>query len=484
MLVLLISVAHGALDSLVYSGNWSVREDMLPTVSSIDRPGFQVTLKPVKRQPNITFIRCSISFDDIDNDVLSDIHDMTGIIAGDGEFGLCYRPAPNLNFTASCLFLEQILNEMNVSLSTDYLAHEFIAYIMEHKSVSTHQSAFGFVIGEGEAYQTYDLPSRLNGTYSINNEIELLLSGTQFNLRMFVSESRIFGVWMAAVLAFEFYGWAGLVKVFSTNTRQKFLSPHSLMMYIGFDISVGFVLFVYFSVYSVYLIKLYVTLFISTIGTYFLMKMHVLVVVWKANNGGEVADVNRFRLQILFFFAETYTIMAVTATAACFVFTNPFPNLLLLYSFWLPQIWHMMWNNYRSDKLIPFIIILSCSKTFLLVYGSFYKYSIMSGVSPVTGTIFLFYFWLQVLLLVLQCLWGGSFFLPRCCKKPPFDYQAERPLPGTECPICMSLIEDTERAMVTPCGHGFHRACLLQWMEQDMICPVCRTELPFVSGRE
>ena len=32
--------------------------------------------------------------------------------------------------------------------------------------------------------------------------------------------------------------------------------------------------------------------------------------------------------------------------------------------------------------------------------------------------------------------------------------------------------------MRTPCGHNFHGACLVNWMNIKMECPQCRRKLP------
>ena len=55
-----------------------------------------------------------------------------------------------------------------------------------------------------------------------------------------------------------------------------------------------------------------------------------------------------------------------------------------------------------------------------------------------------------------------------------------------ECPICkismgMDTNDETKEIsdfMMTPCGHRFHKKCLLDWMSRKHECPNCRTNLP------
>jgi len=52
--------------------------------------------------------------------------------------------------------------------------------------------------------------------------------------------------------------------------------------------------------------------------------------------------------------------------------------------------------------------------------------------------------------------------------------------PSFDCVICYSEIDVRNRRgyMLAPCDHLFHRACLEQWMEVKMECPICRHDLP------
>jgi len=49
-----------------------------------------------------------------------------------------------------------------------------------------------------------------------------------------------------------------------------------------------------------------------------------------------------------------------------------------------------------------------------------------------------------------------------------------------ECTICCGA-ENDEKKLELPCGHAFHKQCLLPWLQQAHSCPCCRHELPGVA---
>ncbi|KAJ4912966.1 RING/U-box superfamily protein [Raphanus sativus] len=46
-----------------------------------------------------------------------------------------------------------------------------------------------------------------------------------------------------------------------------------------------------------------------------------------------------------------------------------------------------------------------------------------------------------------------------------------------ECPICLEEYHIDNPKLLTKCGHNFHLACILEWMERSEACPVCDKEL-------
>ncbi|XP_058456194.1 E3 ubiquitin-protein ligase TRAIP [Malaya genurostris] len=44
------------------------------------------------------------------------------------------------------------------------------------------------------------------------------------------------------------------------------------------------------------------------------------------------------------------------------------------------------------------------------------------------------------------------------------------------CAICSDLFMPSDDVHMTPCGHSFHFACLLQWLQRSKTCPQCRNK--------
>lgn len=106
-----------------------------------------------------------------------------------------------------------------------------------------------------------------------------------------------------------------------------------------------------------------------------------------------------------------------------------------------------------------------------------------------------------LLLLGLQKVFGACFFIPKSCIPNYFNYFkkfSSKVEADETCPICFSNLrefsDDVEEAkendskteaplipkrfMETPCKHRFHENCLKNWMEQKLVCPCCRKNIP------
>nr|XP_023016091.1 E3 ubiquitin-protein ligase RNF181-like [Leptinotarsa decemlineata] len=68
---------------------------------------------------------------------------------------------------------------------------------------------------------------------------------------------------------------------------------------------------------------------------------------------------------------------------------------------------------------------------------------------------------------------------------PPASRSAVEALPtekitseGSKCPICLKEHPKGESVKKLPCGHLYHKDCILPWLSKTNSCPVCRHELP------
>merc|ERR1711907_891949 len=52
------------------------------------------------------------------------------------------------------------------------------------------------------------------------------------------------------------------------------------------------------------------------------------------------------------------------------------------------------------------------------------------------------------------------------------------------CSVCCQRYAKGEQLIELPCGHHFHSACILPWLEKQHTCPTCRFELPSSAGGE
>lgn len=46
------------------------------------------------------------------------------------------------------------------------------------------------------------------------------------------------------------------------------------------------------------------------------------------------------------------------------------------------------------------------------------------------------------------------------------------------CAVCKDAVNVGDFAKEMPCGHGYHRACIIQWLGARNSCPICRFDLP------
>lgn len=124
-------------------------------------------------------------------------------------------------------------------------------------------------------------------------------------------------------------------------------------------------------------------------------------------------------------------------------FYRPVIIILLLYSFWWPQIlfsafngskpqlpWFILFGTCISQLFLPLYFLGCPDNFFVLMWDSFNVGVATSPYASINACYFLvFWLTLQVLILILQSIYGPRFFLPKHLRPQHYDYR--RPIPGS-----------------------------------------------------
>jgi len=166
--------------------------------------------------------------------------------------------------------------------------------------------------------------------------------------------------------------------------------------------------------------------------------------------------------------------------------------LLLMYSYWIPQIIANARRDSRRALYPPYLWGTTLLRLAIPAYFLGCPRNVLIVIEPKYTLLIVLCIWVmfQVVVLWLQDIWGPRFFVPKRFLPEKYDYyrvvDLTRIANNEDCAICMSAITyETGRRrmnrneyMVTPCNHVFHPTCLQRWMEIKMQCPICRQTIP------
>ncbi|KAK4344149.1 hypothetical protein RND71_037243 [Anisodus tanguticus] len=217
-----------------------------------------------------------------------------------------------------------------------------------------------------------------------------------------------------------------------------------------------------------------------------IFEMRYLLAIWKANrplNSGEGWEAMRRELSVLY--SRFYGILL-----GGILFMYEFhkflrPILLLLHSFWIPQIVTNVIRDSRKPLHPHYILGMTITRLAIPLYVFGCPHNFMRIEPDKHWCIGLGVFIaLQATVLLLQHYLGSRCFIPRQILPEKYNYYRRSDQGAnhaTDCVICMAAIDHTQRSnncMVTPCDHFFHSGCLQRWMDIKMECPTCRRPLP------
>jgi len=233
-------------------------------------------------------------------------------------------------------------------------------------------------------------------------------------------------------------------------------------------------------------------------AAFMVVQGRLLLIVWKAHNS-EIQNQGLEALRRHYSnFQSRFCLLVIGVVIGLVVFDFLYLlTILVLHSFFVPQIYMNAKNGYRDSVSPIFILTLFGARTTLILYffGCPSNFIVMEP-NYQYCLVFVCYMGLQVAFMLLQrSRLGPRFFVPRVLRPQAYNYYRsfaeEKDFEESECIICMTPLNipgknspevvNKSRTMHTPCGHMFHEDCLVNWMNIKMECPTCRSGLPLLE---
>lgn len=341
----------------------------------------------------------------------------------------------------------------------------------------------------------------LNGTlYSSNCGISLQINATTTHIEVYEAKAVNYTF---MVTALTFVQVLLLLRQMESTNTQATASKVSLLM-LGqqavidaylclLHLTTGFVVEPLFNAFA--------TAAFFEFVNFAIFEMQYLLSIWRARRGPALDTWHTQReLAVLYirFYGALLGSIFITYQSQRLIR----PILMLVYSFWIPQIVHCARTDVRQPLRPLYIVGMSITRLLLPLY----LYGCPSNVlrippSPAFCVLLVSWLFLQAAVLLCQSAWGPRWFVPKRFLPAKYDYHrpvvprevAEGVLDssagptdvetgdgGVECVICMNPADvgQARERMVTPCNHFFHNHCLERWMDVKMECPTCRRPLP------
>jgi hypothetical protein len=361
-----------------------------------------------------------------------------------------------------------LLNYTNLSAEVRSIAEDLL--IAPDRAL-----AIGFFTREShEPLTPYDIPLRFSGTL-ILGERDVELNGLAFDFLAFIFNGKVYGVLNAIYIVSSFYAWLSI----SSRQQPHFitsLSIHSFIIHASYEFGYGlFLLNIALNYISLH--RVFLLCFLCILLLYVWFQMSTVAVIWRVSERVTELDPAALRCSLLRLFGSASFLMIASILAVALMNRFPLIPLLFLYSSFVPQIVHSARSGNRKSGDTQFVVTVTVNRLFVLTYLFLYRSNIIGTYAPITACVVAVYSLAQMAVILLQNRFGPSALLPASRRSPLFNYS--RPIEaGVNCQICLSPIQPDEPSMLPPCGHAFHGECLMRWMQEEMICPVCTQRLP------
>ncbi len=309
---------------------------------------------------------------------------------------------------------------------------------------------------------------------------------SSYSLESFVSKAELYSLLATLATIFEILALVHQMNYTKTQTTMARVSALTIGMQAIMD---SYICFIHLT-FGISVAGAFNAFAISACLKFILFslfELRYLVEVFKAARPSSASDNawSETRRELQFIYTRFYATMLIGFIVVYqfnFLFNYA---LVVLFSFWVPQIY----VNFKRDTrkpLQPLYIILNTLCRVVIPLYFFLCPSNFTRIEPNPILIGCLCGWLalQVVFLFIQHFFGSRWFIPKALRPQKYDYQRPIPTESLEngecnCVICMHPIKpDENQHMVTPCNHVFHSECLNRWMEEKMICPTCRANLP------
>lgn len=341
--------------------------------------------------------------------------------------------------------------------------------MMANLSKEYRLMSFGFEMFANKSDRHFALDVGIKGIgFGLSTNKTCTLEGYMFDLPMFNKHGRVFGVMTALTMVLDWIAWKSLERNFSSSTYYRQLSIYSFIWHGLFDFCHGLFLFS-IDCQSDGVGDVFIFLVFVKIVFYLSTPLGILTNIWKA------VDVNDTAIEMM---SRVFQFVFVLNLLAFWLSSSPALALFVVYSFFVPQIVYSFKMTGRRKNDNMFVVLTTLSRVSPLLYFGMCEGNFLGIKKGYIYQIIAVYVVVQMVVIVLQNFVGGTLFWPSFGHA--YDY-LQVPPPNSECTICLSRIPDDEEAMVTPCGHAYHKECLLQWMNERLECPVCRAPLPDVG---
>ena len=218
-----------------------------------------------------------------------------------------------------------------------------------------------------------------------------------------------------------------------------------------------------------------------------IFEMRYLLIIWKARRPqGFQEGWNSMRRELSMLYSRFYGCLLAGIILIYQLQRHSGVLILIVYSFWVPQIIHNIHHDHRKPLLVRYIVGMSATRLLIPLYALACPNNFLHA-EPNYGVAAMLLAWvaLQVAVLLLQHYKGPRCCIPRRFRPDKYDYYRRVPMvatgEGEDCAICMMPVggsSDSSPRVVTPCDHVFHQDCLKRWMDIKMECPVCRRTVP------